>query len=212
VAYSDFYKVYCRVAQNKDRQILSKVVEVSRDFDRFFMLYFNHVLHVCLMHRRDLLEKTGLYNENLNILVTGYDKTAGFFFRFSSCLPITGEYYEPMGDCDRISIRQRKDKKKYSDNVQVIRATRPPKPWPKIDDLSIILIADKLDNRLDQSLNLIRNKLLSHIIHFPLYESAKEEIPVHEFPDTVSFYNQQIDIALKNVRADILRLYRQVSC
>ncbi len=66
VAYSDFYKVYCRITPNKNRQVLSKVVDVSRDFDRFFMLYFNHVLHVCLMHRRDLLEKTGYYNDHID--------------------------------------------------------------------------------------------------------------------------------------------------
>jgi len=69
VAYSDWYKAYCKIMPDGSRQVLSKVVEVSRDFDRFFMLYFNHVLGGNLMHRRDLLEKTGLYNEQLNILI-----------------------------------------------------------------------------------------------------------------------------------------------
>ncbi|MHC4602909.1 MAG: glycosyltransferase family 2 protein, partial [Planctomycetota bacterium] len=69
VAYSDLYKKYCKVMPDGSRQVLSKVVNVSRDFDRFFMLYFNHVLHVSLMHRRDLIEKTGLYKEQLNILI-----------------------------------------------------------------------------------------------------------------------------------------------
>jgi glycosyltransferase involved in cell wall biosynthesis len=69
VAYSDLYKTYCKVFPDGSRQILSKVVEVSRDFDRFFMLNFNHVLHVSLMHHRDLIEKTGPYNEQLNVLI-----------------------------------------------------------------------------------------------------------------------------------------------
>jgi glycosyltransferase involved in cell wall biosynthesis len=199
VAYSDFYKVYCRVAQNKDRQILSKVVDVSRDFDRFFMLYFNHVLHVCLMHRRDLLEKTGLYNENLNVLID-WDMTRRlvFFSDFHHVCRITGEYYEPMGDCDRISIQQRKDKNKYADNVLAIRAARPPKPWPKIDDLSIILIADKPDKHVDQSINLIRrHTFYPHIIHYPLCEPEGDWIVTCAFPDMVSFYNRQVDIALE---------------
>ncbi|MHC4750966.1 MAG: glycosyltransferase family 2 protein, partial [Planctomycetota bacterium] len=45
-AYTDFYKSYCKVSSDGSRKVLSKVVEVSRDFDRFFMLHFNHVLHV----------------------------------------------------------------------------------------------------------------------------------------------------------------------
>ena len=69
VAYSDLYKSYCKVLPDGTRQILSKTVEVSRDFDRFFLLHFNHVLHVSLMHRRDLIERTGPYNENLNVLI-----------------------------------------------------------------------------------------------------------------------------------------------
>ena len=69
VAYSDLYKVYCKVSQDGSRQVLSITIEVSRDFDRFFMLHFNHVLHVSLMHHRDLIEKTGPYNEKLNVLI-----------------------------------------------------------------------------------------------------------------------------------------------
>ena len=68
-AYSDLYRVYCEVRPGGDRVVLSKHVEISRDFDRFLMLYFNHVLHVSLMHRRDLLDKTGPYTESLNILI-----------------------------------------------------------------------------------------------------------------------------------------------
>lgn len=46
VAYSDLYKTHCRVMPDGSREVLGKVVEISRDFDRFLMLYFNHVLHV----------------------------------------------------------------------------------------------------------------------------------------------------------------------
>ena len=66
-AYTDLYRVYCELRPDGERVVLSKHVEISRDFDRFLMLYFNHVLHVSLMHRRDLLDKTGPYTENLNI-------------------------------------------------------------------------------------------------------------------------------------------------
>ena len=145
VAYSDLYKTYCKVFPDGSRQILSKVVEVSRDFDRFLMLNFNHVLHVSLMHHRDLLEKTGPYNEQLNVLID-WDLTRrlAFFSDFYHVHKVTGEYSHPMGECDRISVQRRKDKKEYLRNVLTIRTTRPPKPWLKIEDLSIIFVADRL--------------------------------------------------------------------
>ena len=62
VAYSDLYKTYCRIEPDGRREILGKKLEISRDYDRFVMLYYNHALHVSLMHRRDLFDKIGIYN------------------------------------------------------------------------------------------------------------------------------------------------------
>jgi len=145
-AYTDLYKVHCRVRPDGQRQVLGKVVTVSRDFDRFFICYFNHVLHVSLMHRRDLLEKTGLYNENLRVLID-WDMTRrlAHFTDFTHVTDVTGEFYGPVGESDRISYLMRLDKMKYLTQLMTIRATRPPKPWPKMPDLSIILLADRLD-------------------------------------------------------------------
>lgn len=173
VGYTDFYKTYCRVSSDGSRRVLSKVVEVSRDFDRFFMLLFNHVLHVCLMHRRDLLEKTGPYNEQLNVLID-WDLTRrlAFFSDFHHVCEITGEYYHPEGDCDRISVQRRRDKSEYFRNVLTIRTTRPPKPWPKMKDLSIILLADKLDKQAANTVSSIwRHTFFPYSLHLPLSES-----------------------------------------
>jgi glycosyltransferase involved in cell wall biosynthesis len=173
VAYSDFYRTYCRVSSDANRQILSKVVEVSRDFDRFFMLLFNHVLHVCLMHRRDLIDKTGPYNEQLNVLID-WDMTRRFVFfsDFHHVCDITGEYYHPEGECDRISVQRRKDKKEYLRNVLTIRTTRPPKPWPKMKDLSIIFLTDRLGKQAGQTINSIwRHTFYPYRLYLPLSES-----------------------------------------
>ena len=144
VAYSDLYKTYCEVTPDGDRRVLSKHVEICRDFDRFMMLYFNHVLHVSLMHRRDLLDKTGLYNEHLNILID-WDMThrLAFFSDFHHVVTVTGEFFSPLGECDRISYQRRKDPQEYLRNILAIRTTRPPKPWPKMKDLAIILVVDR---------------------------------------------------------------------
>jgi glycosyltransferase involved in cell wall biosynthesis len=134
-AYSDLYKTYCRVGSDGSRLVLSKVLDISRDFDRFFMFYYNHALHVSLMHRRDLLDKAGPYNENLSVLID-WDLTRRlvFFTDFHHVHEITGEFYAPVNRYDRISIKQRQDKAEYSRNVMAIRTTRPSKPWPKVDD------------------------------------------------------------------------------
>jgi glycosyltransferase involved in cell wall biosynthesis len=173
VAYSDFFKTYCRVTSDGSRQVLSKVVDVSRDFDRYFMLLFNHVLHVSLMHRRDLIEKTGLYNEQLNVLID-WDMTRRlvFFSDFHHVCEITGEYYHPEGDSDRISVQQRKDKNEYAKNVVTIRTTRPPKPWPMIQDLSIIFLTDRLDKQAGKTINSIwRHTFYPYKLYLPLSES-----------------------------------------
>ena len=155
-AYSDLYKTHCRIESDGRRTVLSKIVEVSRDFDRFFLLHFNHVLHVSLMHRRDLLEKTGLYNEDLQILIDwDITRRLSFFTDFLHVPRITGEYYGPVGECDRISVQMRKDVSKYLTNVLKIRTSRPSKPWPKMKDLSIIFIPHRLDQQEADTLRTI---------------------------------------------------------
>jgi len=171
VAYSDLYKAHCKVMPDGSRQVLSKVVNVSRDFDRFFMLYFNHALHVSLMHHRSLIEKTGFYNEELNVLID-WDMTRrfAFFSDFHHVYEITGEFYSSVGESDRISVQRRKNKDEYSRNIMMIRTTRPPKPWPKIEDLSIIFVApDRLDQVAAKTLGSIwRYTFYPYEVYLPL--------------------------------------------
>jgi glycosyltransferase involved in cell wall biosynthesis len=170
VAYSDLYKSYCRIAPDGRRVVLSKVVEVSRDFDRFVMLYFNHVLHVSCLHRRDLLDKTGPYNEGLNVLID-WDMTRrlAFFSDFCHVPEVTGEYYNPEGESDRISVQRRKNKAEYARNVLTIRTTRPAKPWTKLADLSIIFLADRFNQEAGNTVGLIwRHTFYPYKLYLPL--------------------------------------------
>ncbi|MBN1796317.1 MAG: glycosyltransferase [Sedimentisphaerales bacterium] len=146
LAYSDLYKTYCRIEADGTRTPLSKKVEISRDFDQMFMFYFNHVLHVSLMHRRDLWDKVGPYDESLNVLIDWYlTKRLVFYTDFYHTHEITGEFYAALSNSDRISVKRREDQKDYCRNVMAIRQTRPPKPWPKVKDLSIIFTAETFD-------------------------------------------------------------------
>jgi len=153
LAYSDLYKVHYRPLSGGRRQILAKNMEISRDFDRMLMFQFNHVLHVSLMHRRDLLDQAGPYNEDLRVLID-WDLTRRlcFYTDFLHIPSVTGEYYASVGQCDRISVQQRKDTGKYLHNLLTIRSTRPPKPWPCVGDLSVIVLHDCCDEILTKSL------------------------------------------------------------
>lgn len=212
VAYSDLYRVSCSIEHDRSRKILSKVVDVSRDFDRFVMLYFNHTLHVSLMHRRDLIEKTGFYNEAINVLVD-WDLTRrmAFFTDFYHVHEITGEYYAPVGDCDRVSIQKRKDKKKYLKNAMTIRTTRPAKPWPKVMDVSIILSTDCLNEDVGKTLGSIwASTFYPYEVYLPLLASEISMLNT-EMPGVISVavdgqnsMAQRIDAALSRCDGDMV--------
>lgn len=164
-AYSDLYKTYYRLTDSGRRLALAKVVNVRRDFDRFFLFYFNHVLHVSLVHRRDLLDRTGQYNEHLSGLIDwDITRRLAFFTDFAHVDAVTGEYYAAVTDSDRISVKVRKNPQEYLRNVLQIRAGRPPKPWPKVDDLSIVIVRDRVDDALVTLLDNI------HVWTFHPYE------------------------------------------
>jgi len=214
VAYSDLYKSYCNVRPDGSRQVLSKYVEISRDFDRFLMLYFNHVLHVSLMHRRDLLDRTGPYNEDLTILID-WDMTRrlAFFSDFHHVPSITGEFYSPVGASDRISFQQRKDSEAYLRNILAIRTTRPVGPWPKIADLSIILLVDRLDDGLaDTMLRIWRHTFYPYKLYLPLPPADRSRLHV-EMPNVVpvlvdsqSSAAERVDVALQQIEADYVAI------
>jgi len=202
VAYSDLYKTYCKVTPDGSRQVLSKVVEISRDFDRFFMLHFNHVLHVCLMHRRDLIEKTGLYNEQLNVLID-WDMTRrlAFFSDFYHAHEITGEFYSPVGQCDRISIQRRKDQSEYLRNVLAIRTTRPAKPWPKVEDMSIIFATERLSKQAGQTIGSIwRHTFYPYKLYLPLPEGDFARLNT-DMPNVVFVPVNPLDSRTKQIDA-----------
>lgn len=208
VAYSDLYQVYCRVQPGGERLALGKHIEISRDFDRFMMLYFNHVLHVSLMHRRDLLDRTGPYTESLNILID-WDMTRrlAFFSDFHHVPAITGEFYCPLTASDRISEVRRKDSKEYCRNLLTIRTTHPRKPWPKIGELSIILAADRLEQQTGQMLvKMWQCTFYPYQLYVPLPPADLARLDI-EMPNVAlvpvepgSSVNERVDAALRQAQ------------
>lgn len=179
-AYSDLYRTYCRNTADGERTVLSKVLEISRDFDRFLMLCFNHVLHVSMMHRKDLVEKTGLYNENLNILID-WDlfRRMVYFTDFYHVREITGEFYSPVENSDRVSVKNRKDPQAYLRNAMTIRTTRPAKPWDKIKDLAIIIDTPGLTAATGQMVKTMwETTFYPNTIYLPLAEQDIQKLDI----------------------------------
>lgn len=214
VAYSDLYKVYCRIEADGTRKVLSKIVEVSRDFDRFLMFYFNHALHVSIMHRRDLLDKAGPYNEKQKVLVDwDLTKRLVFFSDFHHVHEITGEFYAPMNKSDRISVRQRRDKSEYHRNVMAIRTIRPAKPWPKVDDMSVIFTSDIFDQQAGKTLGLIwRHTFYPYEVYLPIpgedFGKVQTDMPniVCVPVDRGCSQSRQVDAALEKCRGEYVAI------
>jgi glycosyltransferase involved in cell wall biosynthesis len=213
-AYSDLYRTYCRTGIDGEREVLSKVVEISRDYDRFLMLHFNHVLHVSLMHRRDLIEKTGLYNENLNVLIDwDLNRRMSFFTDFLHVHEITGEFYSPIGGGDRVSIRARRNERDFLKNIMAIRTTRPAKPWTRIKDLAIILIAEALTEEVRQSLiSIWQHTFYPYEVYLPLpaeeLSKLDAEMPnINCIPVEAALSDtQKIDVVLEKTDAEYIAI------
>ena len=152
VVYSDLYAVvFIKDEITGKRYPLSKTVQVSRDFNRDFMLYFNHTLHVSLMHRRKLGLHVGGYDESVNVLID-WDMTRKlcFYTDFKHVPVVTGEYYMAHAKSDRISVRQRKNKKDFKHNLRKIKADLPPEPWRFIEKVAIVLPVSQWNEKLKE--------------------------------------------------------------
>ena len=169
-AYSDLYRTHHRTLYDGAREVLGKVLACSRDFDRWFLFRFNHIPHTSMMHRTDLLDKTGPYNESLRTLI-GWDmaRRMAFYSDFAHTEEITGERFSPVDECDLVGRKVRTDHADHMSDLRTIRATRPPKPWPKVKDLSIIFAPEKMEHKSGQVLpRLLNNTLAPYELILPL--------------------------------------------
>jgi len=140
VVYSDLYAVQFIKDEVTGKRIpLHKFIQVSRDYNRDFMFYFNHALHVSIMHRKEEAAKVGGYDEGIRVLIDwNITRKFSFFTDFKYVPVLTGEYYMPISQSDRISVMQRKDDEKFRHNKRRVKADLPPEPWPKVDRIAVV--------------------------------------------------------------------------
>jgi glycosyltransferase involved in cell wall biosynthesis/tetratricopeptide (TPR) repeat protein len=169
LAYSDLYAVSCVKDEATGRRyVLDKRIQVSRDFNRDFMMHYNHVLHVSLMHRIEAAFRVGCFDENVKVLIEwSLNRRLCFIYDFIYVPIPTGEYYMPVFKSDRISVLQRKDKDSYRHNLRIIRSNLPDEPWDKMDKVDFIYPVAVWDESVKTNVGDIIDNI-DHPIHIIL--------------------------------------------
>ncbi|MFO8006691.1 MAG: tetratricopeptide repeat protein, partial [Candidatus Brocadiia bacterium] len=150
----------CLTDSAGNRHPLEKRVDVCRDFNRMLMFHFNHTLHVSLMHRRELLERAGGYREDVRVLIDwNLTRKLAFYTDFRHVEAVTGEYFVPIKDSDRISDVEREDEESYLANLRRIRADLPPEPWPEVRRVAVVVPVAEGDEAEADLLRYLCDKL-----------------------------------------------------
>lgn len=150
-AYTDLLACHANIGQDGRIFVTRKNIDISRDWDRFFTMHYNHVLGGSLVHRRELLDKIGPMDTEIRVLVDwSMIRRMAMFTDFIHLYDIGGEFwrYDESDSSDRISDRMRRDKRVFDANMRRIRAERPPKPWPMMPDTAIILPARSVTGKV----------------------------------------------------------------
>ncbi len=181
-SYSDLYRTLVIPQPDGSRKVISKSVIVGRGFDKYYQMYYNLVLGGACVHRKDLLERTGPYNESIRVLID-WDMTRriSFFTDFLHLTDITGEFFSNLEgtETDRISDQGRKDQTKYFQNCIAIKNNRPPKPWPNFKDLSIVYLPHRAnDEALTRVVAMLQETFTPDQIYLPMSLRDLQELDV----------------------------------
>jgi glycosyltransferase involved in cell wall biosynthesis len=211
-SFSQLYRTMTLPLPGGKRKTLAKSVIIARDYEPIYELHYNLVLGGAAVHRRDLLEKTGPYNESIRVLID-WDmmRRISFFTPFLSLHDITGEFFTYLegNDTDRISDKGRRDKLKYFQNCIAIKNNRPPKPWKTYKDLSIVFTPTQVNEQtLTRLVNILQYTFTPHEVYLPLTPGEIQQlnvsmpivkpIPVAEGLTPA----QRFDAALEHVEGD----------
>jgi glycosyltransferase involved in cell wall biosynthesis len=214
VAYTDFYRTHCRILPDHQRQVLGKVIASDRDFDRWLLMHSNCIPHDALMHRIDLLDRTGAYNKSLTrMFAWDMMRRMALLSDFAHCTTVTGEMFAPIGEYGRDDYRMGMEEAQYEAELMTVRTSRPAKPWSKFKDLSIIFLPDRINPQSEKTLrDIARETFIPYEIIIPLPAaqlSKLEDQPpnvVHVEVSGESTIDRRIDSALEASCGDYIAL------
>jgi len=159
-AYSDPYEVFYVKGRGGRRYPLQKRARFCRHFSRNYMFIYNHVLPVCLMHRKELALRAGGYDEDVTVLIDwNMNRKLCFYTDFLHVPRSTGEHYVTCQDSDRISDLQRRDMARFRRNVRRIRADLPPEPWPHVARVAVLFPVRRWNERTKERLQYFADRL-----------------------------------------------------
>ena len=192
VVYSNQYKVECEIKDDLYTNIKSKKVEFSVEFDKLRLLIVgNFIPHPCVMHRRDILVKTGLFDENQKVLID-YDlfRRMAFYTDFYHVNTITGEYFFPTNKKERITDLYTLNPVLYNENRINALSKIPKEPWYKIKYLHFVIYCKDFNQcNFDIIKNIINNYQLPKYIH----------ILINDIDSNIAHYKKNLDKTISNI-------------
>jgi len=153
-AYSDVYRTLYRPTAGGGREVLGKVVHCRRDFDRFFLLHRDYIPLPSLLHRRGVLDRTGPLAEGTGRrLAWDLCRRLACFTDLLHVPAVTAETYVPDHDADPGDGLD-------GEAIRRVLAAEPPRPWPKLPALSVLLApegdGDELGTRAERLCRRLR--------------------------------------------------------
>lgn len=99
------YSDWLEVAHDKDDREIDRKIEIRQDVTPWLLIRQNYINHKCILHSRRLLEKTGMYDEELAVLID-WDMTRRLAF---ICKPhhVWGVTSEHLRHYDKAEIANR---------------------------------------------------------------------------------------------------------
>lgn len=140
-AYSRQYEVQCTLENGEYTAIHEKFVRFHHEWMKLSMIARgNFIPQPCVMHRRSLFAKAGMFDESLAALID-YDlfRRMAFYTDFIHVPVITGEYFFPRNKQERITDLQNTDPERYFASSSKAFGKVPEKPWDRMETLSIFI-------------------------------------------------------------------------
>ena len=167
VAFGGFYKTYCKLSGKAEPMVMGKALAWEGDFDRWLLCRGDCIRLSAVMHRRELAQRAGGFDGQLPAMVEwDFLRRLAFYSDFTQVPQVTGEHYYYVVGGPSPGAGPTRD---VSDEVApAIRAKRPPKPWAKMPDLSILLApCHGLAARAAMLEGIRRHTFVPHRIYLP---------------------------------------------
>ncbi len=180
LAYGDLYQTRCRRMGDGSWGVLDKLLVAGGKFDRRRLFQSDWLPRCGMMHRRDLLDRTGPFPDAAgDLLDWDLARRLALFTDFAHINEITAERMCPTGETSDASGAQQSGEDDFTAAVLVVRSARPAKPWPKMPDLSIILISPSADRTFQHTLSQIYyHTFIPYQVLVPLPADQFAKLPI----------------------------------